>query len=566
MLRERDALTERFGRIKARGRMAAAGQIALSAMLVGCIVFCGPVMGQTLQSADQSSGAAKGMLIGSNYRISDSSLLGGNHALSPAVAYNNLDNEYLVVWTQREFVGMTNEILGQRLDGAGQTIGEPFQISHTSLVGDELGAGSPDIAYTTAGNEYLVAYQSDRLGRDRFEIFGQRLSSTGEEIGDDFRISTTMDRSFDPTITYNTREDEYLVVWYANVTPFVVDLDVFGQRIDADLNSFGEIGGDFQISQMSDPPNNLTAVDPEVTYNSLSNEYLVVWHSDGGGLSHLMTEIFGQRLTSAGIEIGENDFRISRMSDAGADRDGFHGSVAFDPNHNRYLVVWTGDGGNRGDEEFEIFGTYVEGDGALSAAEFQISEAWVIGATALFPELAFAVENDRYVVCWNAVFAAGSSQIRAREVAPEGVATNTTFAVSSVGAGLRPTAVHNHVDNEVLLLWDDYDILAQRYTTSTSVGIQLTDDYAGAADGLGQNFPNPFRDATRIPFVLRRPGRATVLIYDLTGRAVATLLSEMLPAGRHSLAWNPYDLPSGVYAYRLASPTSHDSRLMVLAR
>jgi len=42
-------------------------------------------------------------------------------------------------------------------------------------------------------------------------------------------------------------------------------------------------------------------------------------------------------------------------------------------------------------------------------------------------------------------------------------------------------------------------------------------------------------------------------VYDLAGRLVARLLDEARPAGEHAVAWQPGNVPSGVYYVRLES-------------
>ena len=68
---------------------------------------------------------------------------------------------------------------------------------------------------------------------------------------------------------------------------------------------------------------------------------------------------------------------------------------------------------------------------------------------------------------------------------------------------------------------------------------------------LYANYPNPFNDATTIAFGLPRKTHVTMKVYDLLGKRVATLLSEMFPAGRHEVRWRVRDVPSGVYLCRM---------------
>ncbi len=88
---------------------------------------------------------------------------------------------------------------------------------------------------------------------------------------------------------------------------------------------------------------------------------------------------------------------------------------------------------------------------------------------------------------------------------------------------------------------------------------------------LGQNHPNPFNPRTRINFSLAKPGRATLQVFDVSGRLVKTLLQGDLPAGDQSVLWDGttsggYPVATGVYFYRLETDDTVMSRRMMLLK
>jgi len=68
---------------------------------------------------------------------------------------------------------------------------------------------------------------------------------------------------------------------------------------------------------------------------------------------------------------------------------------------------------------------------------------------------------------------------------------------------------------------------------------------------LEQNYPNPFNPSTRISFGINRATLVTLKVYDVTGRQVATIVEDELPAGTYSRTWDAGGFPSGVYYYQL---------------
>ena len=84
---------------------------------------------------------------------------------------------------------------------------------------------------------------------------------------------------------------------------------------------------------------------------------------------------------------------------------------------------------------------------------------------------------------------------------------------------------------------------------------------------LAQNYPNPFNPVTRIRFDLPVESRATLKVYDLLGRNVATVVEGIQPAGHRSVEWNGAGFASGLYIYRLdAASTGRDARRFTKAR
>jgi minor extracellular serine protease Vpr len=82
---------------------------------------------------------------------------------------------------------------------------------------------------------------------------------------------------------------------------------------------------------------------------------------------------------------------------------------------------------------------------------------------------------------------------------------------------------------------------------------------------LSQNWPNPFNAGTTFAFVMAATGHATVTVYDLLGRVVATLVDDELVVGPHQLQWKPSGIASGVYFYRLrAGDASVVKKMMYL--
>jgi YVTN family beta-propeller protein len=87
---------------------------------------------------------------------------------------------------------------------------------------------------------------------------------------------------------------------------------------------------------------------------------------------------------------------------------------------------------------------------------------------------------------------------------------------------------------------------------------------------LGQNSPNPFNPTTRIRFTVPEDAKVSLVVYDVAGREVRTLVNGERPANHYEIEWNGKDnrgeaVASGVYFYRLqAGKHVQTKKMMVL--
>ncbi len=83
---------------------------------------------------------------------------------------------------------------------------------------------------------------------------------------------------------------------------------------------------------------------------------------------------------------------------------------------------------------------------------------------------------------------------------------------------------------------------------------------------LLQNYPNPFNPATVIGYQLATACHVRLVIYDLLGRELSTLVNQWEPAGRHEVRLAANGLASGVYFYRLTAGDFVQARKLSLLR
>jgi len=83
---------------------------------------------------------------------------------------------------------------------------------------------------------------------------------------------------------------------------------------------------------------------------------------------------------------------------------------------------------------------------------------------------------------------------------------------------------------------------------------------------LQQNYPNPFNPSTKIDFSLPESGYAKLVVFDLLGREVKTLIDQNLEAGFHSAVYDAGNVAAGVYFYQLTFNGKVETRKFTLLK
>ena len=141
-------------------------------------------------------------------------------------------------------------------------------------------------------------------------------------------------------------------------------------------------------------------------------------------------------------------------------------------------------------------------------------------------------------------------------------ATNGDYNVVYLGFGFE--AVTGHIDR-----------LTSRDTLMTAImdwfgTVISVDDDEGIvtplAFGLEQNYPNPFNPLTEINYSIDKAGQTKLVVYNLLGQKVVTLVDRYKLPGRFRVQWDASEFASGVYFYRLTTGGNTKVRKMILLK
>ncbi|MCK6603551.1 MAG: choice-of-anchor A family protein [Ignavibacteriaceae bacterium] len=141
---------------------------------------------------------------------------------------------------------------------------------------------------------------------------------------------------------------------------------------------------------------------------------------------------------------------------------------------------------------------------------------------------------------------------------------NASYNWQSIGMqGTRVTAiVYNQADGSLLAATSNGQFFKNDAPTSNrESGITAPGEFA-----LMNNYPNPFNPSTVIEFSVKTREFVTLSVYNISGELVSTLLSNELNPGKYSISFDARGLASGIYIYRLSSPSGNIVRKMILQK
>ncbi len=203
---------------------------------------------------------------------------------------------------------------------------------------------SPEIAYNSLHDEYLVVWENVQGPGGIHDIYARRVSGNGKILNwfcvftGDIYVNITH-HSQTPSVAYDSTNDRYLVTWsyfYGWVNPdnhnLGQDWDIRGRYVPWDGSGMdcASTAPVFPIAQES----HIREAKPRVAYNSTGDEFLVVYQAASAN----NPKSFFAEIKGCIVKNGTNRKCVDISSQGIAERD--FPDVAYNANRDQYLVVW----------------------------------------------------------------------------------------------------------------------------------------------------------------------------------------------------------------------------------
>jgi hypothetical protein len=260
-----------------------------------------------------------GAPVGSPLRVSDMGSDDANGSFDANfadIAWNSTANEFLVVWQGDDntapLVNNETEIHGQRLGYSSGNLVElganDLRISQVGVDGATLTDGrAPAVAYNAIGNQYYVVWEGnyDAGSPAVFEVHGTTVSAAGvvaSQTGTVLNTIAASDEELQPDVAADAATGNFAVVWMGDNGSD--EFEIYRQLVD----SGGALSGTSLAISAAGPAGNTAFVanTPAITFDTLQDEYVVVWSGDDSALGTIDDEyeVFLRRLTSSGATSG----------------------------------------------------------------------------------------------------------------------------------------------------------------------------------------------------------------------------------------------------------------------
>jgi len=488
----------------------------------------------------------------SDFRVTDDTLA-VYQVNAKVAAYKN--SNFVVLWRDdRDTLGypFNRRIYYQRFD----MNGTPFGINQRVTI--ENGWIQSNYCLSINRNNILViGWTETRIDSDSSFFKINFYDSDGVKYLGPLLINENKNINVYGIASANSDNYCYLVLNYA--VPGISSKNMYLQKLDLSGNKIGNntlINDDGMLW--------LEKSKPEIAMSDNGN-FVVVWEDHRCGYA---SDIYMQRYNSQGQKIGVNQ-KVNQDNDPGASQG--LPDVSCDSIGN-YTIVWT-DNYQTG-YYYLIYAQDYDYNGNMLGNNYRVDQGLVWNR---FGSRICKRPDGKWIVGWQDYWANGQNW----SPYAQRYDSNRTLIGGNFPITQQLPQIEKRFNDltmsgdRVISVWTDYrngneDIYCNiiSFQKPDSIisfipgsNINIPNDFS-----LEQNYPNPFNQLSIINFKCSIGGYVSIVVYDLLGREVKTLVNEYKQPGTYQVSFNAEGLSSGVYFYKMTAGEFSETKKMILIR
>ncbi|MDB5102092.1 MAG: hypothetical protein JWM80_6513, partial [Cyanobacteria bacterium RYN_339] len=321
-----------------------------------------------------------------------------NKAAQPALAYGG--GQYMLTWS-RTAGGGNADIFVQRVQPSGAVVGAATKVD--TAVGKH---GNPAIAYSSATDQFLVAWQ-DKTNSP--VVRTQLINADATLAGASLAVSTTASGGDWPALCYDATHDQFGILWTDTRTGTP---QIFGMGIGP-TNTPSTSAGTIQASANAQGS-------PALAFSPTGTDYAVAWEETVAGIQKVRAQIeYGTGF------LVQPAFYVDTTTGATQTKPAW----GYDPVSGDFLLAWADSSGTPG-----IRAQRVKFSGVTAGPVIPVETA--AGANAS-PRLAYEPWQGKFVVAWQDNRAGGGTwDVYGQFMGIDGVPWGGNFPIApNVGAG-----------------------------------------------------------------------------------------------------------------------------------
>lgn len=421
---------------------------------------------------------------------------------------------------------------------------------------------NPKVVQTSDGN-FVVTWV---FGSSPNKIAMQKLSSTGEKLwGTDpiFLTGITNENYTYPSLV-SSDSGSIIMYWAGYLGSFISpqNYHLYSQKFSPAGNPLWSSNPDtvYTLGRVAG------FYTPKI-FSDGNNGALYVWHDDRNSIN--LTTGFVQHFSSSGEHLfPENGVAGSTNSS----QNHFDPMVAYNSATNETYMFWKE--ANPLQSMFGVYGQKFSANGTrMWNDEGKIFKAMDNNSYASLSAIAY---ENRVMVYYNELpFSGLNDVVKSFQIDDAGNFLWNGNILTVCGVTSEKLRVNAVVGSNGMskLVWTDKrsdagGLYAQNINLDGTFGniTDVTENNSPQKISLLQNYPNPFNPVTSFEFHISSPSFVSLIIYDILGNEIATLIAERKDAGNYSVQWNAESFPSGIYFYRLQTNAFFETRKLILMK
>lgn len=364
----------------------------------------------------------------------------------PTVAYNEINDQFLVTWSDVRYKSKTDvDIFGRILNAQGSPVTKDITISN-----HKGGQSESAVAFDPIHKNYLIVW-SDWRNADSVEsdIYGQLLSDKGKLIGPNFAIAKLQVSQKQAAVAFDPDKQRFLVAWKDD--RLTNSEKLFGRFVS---HKGKLLDKEFLIAKGKGKQDK-----PSLVYDPKRKRFLVVWRDIVDEEQYLSTTLEGKGIFAAFVQNSDNDAKPGILIDTEEDAclpPSLY-AASYSPEDDLFLVVWTTarDYQKMG---LDVFGALVRAsDGKHIGQAFPIA---VENDYQEYPSVIYDNKKKQFLVVWYDLRrdeTAMNMDIYGRYISPKGKMFEEFLMTDHEAKGIRrfPAIAYSEKSATALLLWED---------------------------------------------------------------------------------------------------------------